>query len=232
MELTTDAFVLHKEEKGEDDAILTLYTKELGKIRCRARSYRKLASKLRPALLLFSRSHITLHRGNAGWLVVGADAADRYFAISKNPTALHLGLIVIDVLNELVTDEERDEQLFHTVDSFFTTFSRAAQEDSAPDLFAASLSFLAVFSKLNGIAPEISHCAVCDSKENLSCFSYSSGGTVCRACATPIRGVQAVAPETIDVLTQAYRGDIKTIATESLTQALLILVGFLRWHAK
>lgn len=45
-ELTTDAIVLDKEESGDYDAVVYLYTKDLGKIRAKAKSLRKITSKL------------------------------------------------------------------------------------------------------------------------------------------------------------------------------------------
>jgi hypothetical protein len=46
IEYYTKAFVLNRESKGEMDAWLTLYTKDLGKIKAKAKSVRKITSKL------------------------------------------------------------------------------------------------------------------------------------------------------------------------------------------
>jgi len=45
-EYTTDAIVLDKEESGDYDAVVHLYTKDLGKIRTKAKSMRKITSRL------------------------------------------------------------------------------------------------------------------------------------------------------------------------------------------
>lgn len=45
-EIITDAIVLDKQESGDFDALVTLYTEELGKVSARAKSSRKITSKL------------------------------------------------------------------------------------------------------------------------------------------------------------------------------------------
>lgn len=59
-EYSTEAIVLDREEAGESDAYVTFYAKELGRIRARATSLRKVTSKLSAHLRPGDLSHIRL----------------------------------------------------------------------------------------------------------------------------------------------------------------------------
>ena len=70
----TDALVLGSRERGENDRVFALYTKDFGLVHARASAVRKETSRMRYALQNYSQAHVALVRGKRGWRVAGATA--------------------------------------------------------------------------------------------------------------------------------------------------------------
>jgi DNA repair protein RecO (recombination protein O) len=58
-----DALIIRARDFGEADKILTLYTKECGKIQAIAKGVRKPTSRLRGGVQMFAHSRLLLYRG-------------------------------------------------------------------------------------------------------------------------------------------------------------------------
>ncbi|MEK7590895.1 MAG: DNA repair protein RecO [Patescibacteria group bacterium] len=70
---TVEAIVLQTHNVGEADRFCILLTKELGRVAARAKSVRRLKSKMGGALLPFSHARLELIEHKAGYIIVGAE---------------------------------------------------------------------------------------------------------------------------------------------------------------
>ena len=61
----TQGFILKKTDRGEADQILTIYTKDFGKLEILGKAIRKIKSKLRSGADLFYFSEIEFIQGKA-----------------------------------------------------------------------------------------------------------------------------------------------------------------------
>jgi DNA repair protein RecO (recombination protein O) len=68
---TFEAIVLHSYDIGEADKLCVLFTKEKGKILAKAKSVRKLKSKMGGSLLAPNHVLVSVTEGKAGWIVTG-----------------------------------------------------------------------------------------------------------------------------------------------------------------
>lgn len=106
---TTDAVVLAQREHGEHDKVFTLYTRDFGLVRARASAVRKMESKMRSALTLFSVALVSLVRGGRGWRVAGAHVgAEQEMTIE----GVHAYARVTQLVIRLVHGEEPNPYLF------------------------------------------------------------------------------------------------------------------------
>lgn len=58
-----DAIILSRKNHGESDRIITVFTKEYGKLRLIAKGIRKISSRRAPHLEIFSRVQLVMHQG-------------------------------------------------------------------------------------------------------------------------------------------------------------------------
>ena len=106
----TRAFVLAREPKGELDAALTLYTKDLGKVVAKIKSIRRITSKLSGHLVPGSLANIRIvERNGNGHQVV--DALSTYVEINLE------SLRFLDFVNKLTPVGVPDLHLWHELES-------------------------------------------------------------------------------------------------------------------
>ncbi|MDP3947187.1 MAG: DNA repair protein RecO [bacterium] len=171
-----EALVLDRREAGEYDTLVDLYTREKGKITARAKSARKITSKLSPYLepLNLIQARVLGGGENAGgrasFQIVDALGVERF---PLTPQNLRLAALV----NQLTFDLDPDPRLFHVLRE---SFIQQAHDGTA----ARYQSVLAVL----GYDPTHAECGVCGKAPEL--FSPIDMAFYCGACAT---GFQALA---------------------------------------
>lgn len=111
----TEAIVMSREPKGELDGVLILYTKDLGKVIAKAKSIRRITSKLSGHLTLGSMAKVRIVEANGN----GHQLIDALSSRSK----ITLGsLRFLDFINKLTPVGVPDPRLWHELD-------RALSED-------------------------------------------------------------------------------------------------------
>jgi DNA repair protein RecO (recombination protein O) len=106
----TKSLVLHREPKGEVDEVFTLYTRDLGKIHAKAKSIRRITSKLSGHLTLGSLNKIRIiENKGSGFQVIDA-LSDEFFRHDE----LHKFL---DFLDRMTPEREPDDELWSFVES-------------------------------------------------------------------------------------------------------------------
>ena len=75
---------MKKEDRGESDRFFTVYTKEFGKLDILGKSIRKISSKLRAGMGLFSLSEIEFIQGKALKTLTDAILNEEFRNLNKN----------------------------------------------------------------------------------------------------------------------------------------------------
>lgn len=110
-EYTTDAWVLRKQEQGEYDARLVLFTRELGRVMAKATSVRKITSKLAAHLEPFLRTRVRLVEGKGNGNGTRFQVTDAF----REAGAERLDPRAAELLFSLTTEGEVDLALWHAV---------------------------------------------------------------------------------------------------------------------
>lgn len=134
----TEAFVLGSREYGEADRIVTLYTRELGRVDAIAKGVRLAKSKLRGHLNQFSRLRVLLTPGKEYWRLLDADSEARVSGASR------LGYVsdYAAFLMRLITEPEQDDALWDVIVSVFPEI------DTREALFSLKIRTLAALGFL------------------------------------------------------------------------------------
>jgi DNA repair protein RecO len=112
----TNAFVLKNTPHGEADALLTIFTEELGIIFATAQGIRYEKSKLRFATQKLSFCHVSLVRGKGTWRLTNAVPIENNFT-GLNPEVISSISRILKLVERLVAGESVDEKLFSIVSS-------------------------------------------------------------------------------------------------------------------
>ncbi len=164
-EYFSKALVLDQENSGEFDKSIYLYTEELGKIIAKAKSVRKITSKLSSHLQPLNFARVRLVEKN-GFQVVDALAYQR---IKKSKEALVIAQFIKDMTFELQTDTK-----------FWLAIKKTFQ-----DLEKNKKIFYKPLLETLGFAADFARCNVCNSKK-VTHFSKTEQVFLCNICALKV----------------------------------------------
>ena len=182
----TEAVVLRSLRFGEADCVLHLYTLERGRVGAVAKGVRRTKSRFGGRLEPLSHVELSLHQGSGELATVtGADLVDSHRRAREDPYRLNVGLIGLEAMLRLFSEQEANPRAFEALTRFLTVLDRTrAAPASRPSLDPLALAFQLKLLWLAGYLPHLGSCAECGSAGPLAAFSPRAGGAVCNACST------------------------------------------------
>ena len=181
----TEAVVLRSIRYGEADRVLHLYTASSGRLGAIAKGVRRTKSRFGGRLEPFSHVELGLHRGRGELgTVTGASLVRSHDRIRSDGYRLQVGLVGLEAMLRLFTDEERNDKAFLALTRFLEALDeREPEEGRRPVLKLLWLS---------GFLPHVGSCVECGAEDGLVAFDAAAGGAVCTACD---RGTLELSPE-------------------------------------
>ena len=107
-----DALIIRARDFGEADKILTLYTKECGKIQAIAKGVRKPTSRLRGGVQMFAHSRLLLYRGRSLDIVSQSESVESYGSLQEDLVRLVYASYLVELLDIAVPEREPNEISF------------------------------------------------------------------------------------------------------------------------
>lgn len=192
---STEAIVLGSHKLGEADRVVTLLTRERGKVPTVVKGVRKLKSRFGGRLEPFTQIQVQMYAGRNLHTLTGADTIATRASMREQPQLLKSGLAVIDMLNRSIPDFERRPRTYNLMANYLDVAERLARKAAGsciggPALTstpAGSARSLALGTQLKlllltGHMPHLSRCASCGSAGPLERFSAAQGGALCGSC--------------------------------------------------
>jgi len=207
----TSGIVLKKENRGEDSQVITIFTKDFGKLKILGKAIRKIKSKLRASIPLFSLSEIEFIQGKAYKTLTDAILTENFKNTDKNLEKLKIAYNVSDITDNLIKGEERDRDVWILLYKTFHYLNNSLSENSYSLVY---YYFLWNFFSILGYKPELKKCAICQNNLNPINFYFSpeQGGTICNKCFKKTKERKKVHSETIKILRVILEKDWKFLA--------------------
>jgi DNA repair protein RecO (recombination protein O) len=205
--LSTEAVVLKGWKMGETSKILSLFTRDFGKVRVVVKGGRNPKSPFKGCLE--SLTHIRAIYYNKPirelQLLSKADLIDPHFRIIGDPKRTALALAQVELVEKAISGEQSHPGVF---DLLIHTLQALNQEDGF--LEGVLWYFEGRFIDLMGYKPTWDSCISC--KKSLGVkggfFQPSSGGLYCSDCGRDHGGL-VVNPETLEILFFLQRESLK-----------------------
>ncbi|OGZ69377.1 MAG: DNA repair protein RecO [Candidatus Staskawiczbacteria bacterium RIFCSPHIGHO2_02_FULL_42_22] len=176
-------FVFKKEDRLETDRIFSVFTEEFGRLEIFAKAIRKIASKLRGGMEMFSIADIEFIQGKYRKTLTDAVCTQKFTDLAVSPEKIEIAQKISSLLDIFIKGEQTDQKVWMLVTDFFEKLHGVSLQSSHWQL-AYDYFFWNLVSVL-GYAPELSLCIVCRKTLNPSdlYFSSNEGGTMCGSCA-------------------------------------------------
>jgi DNA repair protein RecO (recombination protein O) len=180
----TDAVVLRSFAFGEADRVLHVYTQASGRVGVVAKGVRRTKSRFGGRLEPFSHVELAIHRGRGELgTVTGASLVRSHDRIRSDGYRLRVGLVGLEAMLRLFTEEEQNERAFLALTRFLDALDdREPETGRRPALDPLVLSFQLKLLWLSGFLPHFGSCVECGAEEELAAFLPQAGGVVCKAC--------------------------------------------------
>jgi DNA repair protein RecO (recombination protein O) len=213
-----EAVVLKTIKLGEADRILTLMTRQNGKVRAVAKGVRKTKSRWGARLEPFTRVDLMLYKGRKDLdTITSADILTSFDAVRRDYAKISAAAALVDIVDKITPDRER---AFSTYALLIGGLQALADDKGATVVPAFLVKLLSVC----GYHPELKACAGCGEHERLGGFSPSLGGVVCEDCYEEDESAMRMPPDRIGLLSRLLSSEFGEPATgpetDALTQAL------------
>jgi DNA repair protein RecO (recombination protein O) len=184
-----DAFVIRLRPLGESDRIVTLFSRERGKVDAVAKGARRTASRFGARLDFFVRSKVEIHAGRSLDVITGAQIVRGAWERLVDPDAYAMSSYAAEMIDGLCEPDLAVPEVFELLEELQQTLV----DLDAGSLRAASASLRPAFDvrllAALGFALELDGCARCGAALGRRPFaggramlSPEAGGLVCRAC--------------------------------------------------
>lgn len=193
--------VVFKEENDLGaDKIFSIFTKEFGRVEVLGRAIRKIDSKLKGGIEIFSLSEIEFIQGKNKKTLTDAVFKEKFKNLFENQEKLKVACEISQLIDNFIKGQEPDEKIWNLlVDSFEKLNQYQSRAEHCQLVYA--YFFWNLVSVL-GYSPELSNCADCQQKLNPYelYFSNKEGGVICKNCHVLKRSGTRVNSDIIKIL--------------------------------
>lgn len=174
-----EAIVLKCREFGEADKVLTIYTREHGKVRAVAKGVRRPGSKLGGHVDLLTHSQLMLAHGRNLDIITQAQTIEPFIELKGDLDRLSCGLYVVELIDSFTEEHLECREIFDLTLSTIQRLSGGASPEAVIRYFELHL-----VDHL-GYRPQLHKCALCGTQLRpvINFFHPVSGGVLCPDCA-------------------------------------------------
>ena len=181
MRVTTPAIVLRTVDYGEADRVVTLFTRDAGKLSALARGARKSVKRFGAALGLFGVGEAVLvDKPNVELSALERfDGARGFPALMSDVAKVAHGGYACEVVRELIPPRQPEPEIFELLVTFFAALEAAPARAETLRIFE-----LRLLDAL-GLKPQLEACVACGSVELGAAgdvLDVRRGGVVCAHC--------------------------------------------------
>lgn len=223
-----EAIVLRTHKLGEADRIITLLTRERGKIRAVAKGVRRTKSKFGARLEPFSRVDLLVYEGKSLDIITQAESLNAYGQdLALDYSLWTAGQTMLETADRLTPEDSisAESQYLLLVGALRTLVTGE---------HAASLvldAFLLRSLSMAGYSPTLSACVICGVAGSQPFFHVSTGGALCVEHRVP--GSVAPRPESIDLMQALLSGDWEAAdasAPKERNEVSGLVAAYVQWH--
>ncbi len=185
----SEAIVLRTSSLGEADKIITLISKEKGKLAAVAKGIRRSKSRFGARFELFNNLSLTFFKGRSLPIITQAEIIDGYLRLRRNFSKINYAYAMVELLDKMTPEYQQEARYYKLLAASLSALNKLSV-DSKLVLAAFDVKLLAI----SGFMPELSRCISCKSKSGLVGFDSGRGGVVCQNCASSGQTVQPISP--------------------------------------
>ncbi len=173
-----EGIVIKSRDYGETHKIITIFTKDAGKITAIARGANKTKSKLSAVSQVFIEGDFLIYLSKGLSTVQQGQTISSYRHIREDIIKTAYAAYLVELTDKLMEERQPDPFIYKQL-TLTLNWMNEEEEFMIPLLMYE----LKLFAK-GGFAPVVDQCVNCGRNESLKSFSIQEGGVLCEQCFT------------------------------------------------
>ncbi|MFD2369702.1 DNA repair protein RecO [Brevibacillus sp. GCM10020057] len=173
-----EGIVIRSVDYGESSKVVTLFTREHGKLGIMARGAKKTKSRLAAVSQLFSHGYYLCKAGPGSGMpdLSQGDIMESFRDLRQSLHATAYAAYIAELLDRLTHEREPNPYLFQLLLHTFRYLDEGRDAEILCRIFETKMLSVA------GISPQLSACANCGAEREPYAISVSQGGLLCPVC--------------------------------------------------
>ncbi|MBL7155647.1 MAG: DNA repair protein RecO [Candidatus Omnitrophica bacterium] len=230
----THGFILRREDVRETSVLLTVYTRDFGKLRMISKGVRSPEQRFVSAYELFALVEIVFYdrkRGGGAFLLSQCELVEYFPKIRESLDRLSYASYFIDLVNSTASLGEKNIKIFELIRETLGMLSTGASPKRVARIFEIKLL------SILGFMPRLRSCAACNKKTEgqKKRFSFSSGGVLCAECSKKETHAKDISEGTINFISRIEELPFKRIQNIKVSKSVgseveWLLKNFISYH--
>lgn len=200
----TEGIILRVRNLGEADRLVTLYTKERGKLSATARGARRIRNRLLSPTQVFTHGRYLVFQGKNLHNIGQAEIIHSRQALREDLEKMAYASYVTELVDSLTAEEDPTDTLFPLLAGTLS-LGEKGRFDVAVRAFEIRLM------RELGYEPELYRCLNCRSELQDRIFFTERGGTVCPRCVEQFPGSNTVTKGTWELMKRLLEWDFSRL---------------------
>ncbi|WP_080845008.1 DNA repair protein RecO [Cytobacillus gottheilii] len=207
-----EGIVIRTANYGESNKIVTLYTREWGKVGMMARGAKKPNSRLSAVTQPFTYGYFLMQRGSGLGTMQQGEMISSMRSIKEDIFLTAYAAYIVELLDRSVEDRKPNPFLFELLFQSLNLINEGYDPDIIVNIFEMKM--------LNtlGLYPVLNQCAVCGSADGHFSFSIREGGLICHRCLEKDPYHYKLSPAAVRLLRVFYYFDLSRLGDISVKE--------------
>lgn len=207
MLLKVEGVVVRTMDYGEGNKIISLYTREAGKISVMARGAKKLNSRFGAVTQLFTYGQYVVYKAGSMGTLNAAEIIRSHQKLREDIRMAAFSAYIAEMYEKLLAEMEPSAIMFQQLLAFLDWL----EEGKEPDVPAHILEMKML--GLSGYMPQLACCVSCGAEQEEWAFSAAAGGLLCPRCRHKDASAIVISSGTLKLLRLFQRVDLRNIGT-------------------
>ncbi|WP_035343779.1 DNA repair protein RecO [Alkalihalobacillus hemicellulosilyticus] len=205
-----EGIIIRTIDYGETNKVVTLFTKELGKIGVMARGAKKPKSRLSAASQLFMYGVFVIQTSSGLGVLHQADITSSFRDIRNDLVRAAHASYILELTDKLTDEKKRYSEIFKLL------YQILIYIDEGIDVEVLKMIFETKMLAVAGVKPELDQCASCGSINQPIAFSIKNAGFLCPNCRNKDAHAFQLNPQHVKLLRLFYYVDVERLGHISL----------------
>jgi len=214
----TVGIVLRTQNYGETHKLVTIFTKDIGKVTTISRGANKPRSRLSAVSQLFIEAEFLLYIPKGLATLRQGEVLSTFRHIRADLSRTAYAAYIIELTDRLLEDKTPDPYIYHELKQTMDWINN--EEDY---LIPVMMYEMKLFKK-GGFAPVVDQCVNCNREDKLSSFSVQEGGALCERCSSIDQYAIRLSPALFRILSICLHVDLNRVGNIKVKQENIALL--------